>query len=459
MVSKKTFLLVLVLSLMVGYGFAQEAPPAATPELYTPEIVENPEVKLIDEEGAGKLYQVGEHFVCVLEGTPAEMGFQHGRLLAKKIHLIVKEGYTVKALYDRGYTLEYINEQSDRMEKFFPPEYIEEMKGVVAGLKAAGIEDVTYEEIRAGVTQAEIQHHKPGKAPDLSKKTVRDLSEQCSNFAAWGKWTSDGRLLHGRNLDWNISGGAQDAAVVFVWRPKGGTPFMMLGWAAAIGSVTGMSSNGLTFGEMTSISTDETFDGMPMLLMMRYVLEKAKTLDEGVEIMKTSKRTTGWNFILGDGKIPDGRALEVDAVDCTVFAPMDPKETEETGHWAMEDAVRRTNHPIGMAQIHKLVEIYGPKFGVDPSDIKAALPLLKMQNTWQRYDWLGKQIQANEGKLDIPQCLQMLANKPVGNNATLHSCVFDPKNQVAYVAIAGNNPPKTASQRAYTKIDFTEWFK
>ena len=53
----------------------------------------------------------------------------------------------------------------------------------------------------------------------------------------------------------------------------------------------------------------------------------------------------------------------------------------------------------------------------------------------------------------------MLANKPVGNNATLHSCVFDPKNQAVYVAIAGSNPPLTASQRPYTKIDLKEWFK
>jgi len=227
-----------------------------------------------------------------------------------------------------------------------------------------------------------------------------------------------------------------------------------------------MNANGITFGEMTSISTDETFDGLPLLLFMRRVLEKAKTLDEALDIMKTTPRTTGWNFILGDGKIPDGRAIEVDAVDCTVFAPMDPKETEETGHWAMEQAVRRTNHPIGMAQIKKLAEIYGPKIketypalNIDPSNIASAIPFLKLQNTWQRYDWLGKQIQANEGKLDIPQALQMLANKPVGNNGTLHSWVFDPKNQVAYVAIAGSNPPLTASRRPYTKIDLKEWFK
>lgn len=134
-------------------------------ELSTPEIVQNPEVKLLDTEGAGKLYQVGEHLVCVMEGTPEEMGFQHGRLLAKRIQHVTKEGYVVKAIWERGYTREYVNAQSARMEKHFPPEYIVEMKGVVKGLRAAGIEDITYEDVRLSATQAELLHYGPDSPP------------------------------------------------------------------------------------------------------------------------------------------------------------------------------------------------------------------------------------------------------------------------------------------------------
>ncbi|HEO70619.1 MAG TPA: hypothetical protein ENN80_05100, partial [Candidatus Hydrogenedentes bacterium] len=214
--------------------------------LRTPEIVWNPEVELLDTEGAGKLYQVGEHLVCVMEGTHEEMGYQHGRLLAKHIAHIMREGYLEKALWSRGYTREYVMAESERMEKHFPPEYIEELKGLVKGLQAAGFEDATYEtltqaekqllesnraayeEARLALTQAEILHYGPDAPPG------------CSNFACWGRWTTDGRLLHGRNLDWSILGGAQEDAVILVWRPKGGSPFMMLSWSGAIGSVTGM---------------------------------------------------------------------------------------------------------------------------------------------------------------------------------------------------------------------------
>lgn len=437
---------ILFISLIVASAGAQET-TQQPPALSTPQLILNPEVKLLDQEGAGKLYQAGEHLVCVMEGTPAEMGYQHGRLLAKRAHQIIKEGYMVKALYNRGYTREYVYAQSERMEKHFPPEYIEEMKAIVKGLEAAEITDITYEDVRTGVTQAEIMHHDPNSPPG------------CSNFAAWGKWTSDGRLLHGRNLDWDIVSGAQDAAMIMVWRPKGGIPFMMVGWAGSIGSVSGMNAKGITIGEMTSQTTEETFDGLPLFLIMRRILEKSSTLDEAVAIMQQGPRTTGWNFVIGDAKTPDARALEVDAKNCEVFAPNDSKEGQETGHASMSDCVRRTNHPCGLTMINKLVAKYGPEYGIDANNLQAAIPLLMLQNTWQRYDWLGKQVEARPGKMDVPEALQLLANGPVFNDDTLHSWVFDPKNKTAYVAVAGNNPPLTATKKPFTKIDLAQWFE
>ena len=441
-----------VTTFLFAWGVASAAEGGAVQttaptELVTPEIVKNPTVTLVAQEGAGTLYRVGDHLVCVMEGTPEEMGYQQGRLLAEKIVHMNKQGYMMKALWQRGYTREYVNAQSERMEKHFPPEYVAELQGMVKGLRAAGVQDIAYEDARLGATQAEILHYGPNTPPG------------CSNFACWGQWTTDGRLLHGRNLDWNISGDAQDDAAILVWRPKGGTPFMMVAWAGGIGSVSGMNAKGITIGEMTSTSPDATFDGLPLFLIMRRVLQEASSLDQAVAIMKAGPRTTGWNFIIGDAQIPDARALEVDAVSCEVFAPMDPKETEATGHWAMPDAVRRTNHPIGEAQLMKLAKVYGPEIGLNITDLSMAIPLLKLQNTWQRYDWLGKQIQARPKGIDVEQALQLLANGPVRNDETLHSWVFDPKNKVAYVSVAGNNPPVTATSRPYTRIDLKQWFE
>lgn len=426
---------------------AEELPPLPN----QPEIVESPEVTLVDEEGAGKLYKVGDLTVCAMEGTHAEMGYQHGRLLAKTIQRNMKEGFLFRSLIQKGYTREYINAQAARMAKHLPPEYIEEAEGVIKGLRAAGVEDITYEHILVGIAVAEIQHHPPDSPP------------ACSNFAVFGRWTPDGRLLHGRNLDYKVNDGAQEAAVTFIWRPTGGIPFLMVGWAGSLGSVSGMNARGITIGEMTNTSPDETFDGIPLFIIMRMILERTDSLEEAVAIMKEGPRTLGWNFVICDGKAPDVRALEVDAVACEVYGPNDPAENEELGHKSLPDAVRRTNHPCCEPQMIKIARGYGERNGMDLSDWEKSKPavmaLLKGQNTWQRYDWLGKQIEARPGGIDVPQALQLLANGPVLNDATLHAFVFDPANQTAYISNAGIDPVVTATKMPFTKLSLKEWFQ
>jgi predicted choloylglycine hydrolase len=430
---------------------AQAAPSGAADGWYTPKVVDAPDCSLLDEEGAGKLYQVDDWLLCVMEGTHEEMGFQHGRLLARHIRGIVHERYMAITLKGRGYDSKYLNEQSARMEKHFPEEYVREIKGVVKGLEAAGVNDVPYEALRLGICAAELQHHAPGSPPG------------CTNFAVFGQWTEDRRLLHGRNLDWNIRGRAQEDAVILVWRPEGGIPFMMVGWAGCIGSVSGMNAKGITAGEMTSTSPDETFDGLPLFLTTRRVLEKAGTLEEAVKIMKTSPPTLGWNYVIGDGKIPDAVAVEVDAKSCVVLGPGASQENETTGHLALPDAVRRTNHPCSDVQFKKVFSHMGKQRGMDLSDWEKARPGLRFMvsrgDSWRRYHWLGEQIQNLPGKIGVKAALQLLANGPVKCNATLHACVFDPKNHIAYVANAGSDPVKTASDRPFVKIDFGKWFE
>ena len=429
---------------------AEELAPAPAPLDFQPVILETDAPELLDEEGAGKLYRIGELLVCVMEGSHKDMGYQHGRLLAEKIHHITKEGYMQQALYGNGYSMEYALEQARRMEKHFPPEYIEEMQGIVEGLKAAGVDDVTYEELLIAACVAELLHHGPNDPP------------ACSNFAVFGQWTPDGRLLHARNLDWTIGKAAQEDAVTLVWRPEGGTPFMMLAYAGAIGSVSGMNAKQITIGEMTVSSPEETFDGIPLQIIMRMICEKASTLDEAVAIMEKGPRTLGWNFVIGDGKVPDVRALEVDMNTVDVFTPSDAHETAEMGHKSIPDAIRRTNHPCGKIQQQKIVEAMGPEIGIDASNWEVAQPLAKaflsQQNTFHRYVWLGEQIEARPGAVDVETALALLANGPVAAGNTLHSFLFDPANKIAYIANAGSEPPVTAWKTPYTKLDLSPWF-
>jgi hypothetical protein len=459
--------------LLTQAAFAQ--PSGSASELtFTPTIVEKPEVRLLDTEGQGKLYQVGKHLICIMEGTPEEMGFQHGRLLAARMAHGTKRALQ-KALWDKGYTREYVRAQVERMQRFIPAEYVVEMKAIVKGLQAAHVSDISYEDIRLVVTQGELLHYPPGAGPRGGKdgsarpffwgdkpRSPAASAPQCSNFACWGRWTPDGRLLHGRNLDWRITEDIQDSAVVLVWRPKQRVPYMMVTWAGGVGGVSGMNAQGITIGEMTSPSSSATYDGMPLCILMRRVLEKSSDLATAVRVIEESPRTLGWNFVIGDGKVPDARALDTDAASCDVFTAMDERENVPNFHAALPDAVRRANHPVRLQRMLMLIKAIGPGLGLkidSVAQLQAVLPLLKMQNSYQRYDWLGKQIEGRPKGIDVPQALQLLSNGPVLQQNTLHSWVFDPKNQAAYVAVAGNHPPLTASRCPYTCIQLREWFR
>ncbi|MCX8065604.1 MAG: C45 family autoproteolytic acyltransferase/hydrolase [Candidatus Hydrogenedentes bacterium] len=449
-----------------------------TSQWFTPQIIESPVINKLDSEGEGSLYQVGELKLCVLKGDYYDMGFQHGRLLASHIRHVIKEGYLKKALWDRGYTSEYVYAQSARMVKHIPKKYLEEAKGIIDGLKRAGIGDITLDELLVGSTVAEILHFPPNTPPESGQvgftpdspsvhthfeNPQGNSTPQCTNIALWGKWTEDGRILHGRNLDWSIRRDAQDDAVVFVYIPKDVKPYLLLGWAGGIGSLTGMNMAGITVGQATLPTANSTFDGRPCFVTVRMVLEQ-DTIEKAVDVVINGPEGTGWNYMICDIKTNSARAIESDPVIKNVYVESDPKESEETKHYSLPNMIRRTNHPVSKEGLVSLAKRVGPLLKPplkveNWEQFRLIIGIFTNHNTYQRYDWIGKQFQARDGKepFMIQTILELLANGPVYNGDTLHSCVFDPKNFEVYISNAGNNPPLTATRRPYTKIKLTDW--
>lgn len=478
----RNFLLLFIVSLYLIFLpyciYGEESPSQKTETWFVPKIIENPEVKELDKEGKGTLYQVGELKLCVLEGSYYDMGVQHGRMLAKNIHHVFKTGYIKKALWDRGYTPEYAYAQSARMVKHIPERFLEEAQGIIDGLKKAGITDISLEELLLGTTVAEILHFPPDSPPESGKgfspdspevhavsKTDLTSGPQCTNFAFWGKWTEDGRILHARNLDWSCQRDAQDDAVIFVYHPTDGVkPYMLMGWAGGLGSLTGMNAHQISVGQATLPNSNSTFDGRPCFITVRIMLEQ-DTLDKVVDVVLKGPEGTGWNYTIADAKTNTARCIESDPAIKNVYGPNDPKENDETKHYGLPDMIRRTNHPVSKEGLVALAKRVGPL--IKPplhietwEQFKLVLFLFTNHNTYQRYDWLGKQFQSQDGKgpITIQTAMEWLANGPVHNPETLHSCVFDPKNLIIYASIAQNNPIVTASHCPYTKLDMKQWF-
>ena len=132
----------------------------------------------------------------------------------------------------------------------------------------------------------------------------------CSGVALRGKATVGGRVLHARVLDYMRDIDLQDAAVVQVFMPTGRNAWMSLGYAGFIGTVTAMNERGLAIGEMGGRGEGH-WDGMPMSLLLRDVMERAGTVEEALAILRAAPRTCEYYYVLSD------RSGTIRAVECT----------------------------------------------------------------------------------------------------------------------------------------------
>ena len=70
----------------------------------------------------------------------------------------------------------------------------------------------------------------------------------CSGFAVFGSATIDGKMYHGRVMDYMTTIGLQDAATTFIVEAKDQIPFANVGYAGFIGSVSGMNAKAISLG-------------------------------------------------------------------------------------------------------------------------------------------------------------------------------------------------------------------
>lgn len=150
-----------------------------------------------------------------------------------------------------------------------------------------------------------------------------------------GKATEDGRLYHGRILDYLRGMGLEQNAVISVIRPDGHNAWVNIGYAGFIGSVTAMNEHGLAIGEMGGSSPGH-WDGLPMAQLVREVMEQCETIDEAVALMRETPRTCEYYYVISDGK--SNRAVGIRATP-DAFETVWPGEAHELLPHPVADAV------------------------------------------------------------------------------------------------------------------------
>jgi hypothetical protein len=286
-----SYVLVILVALFAGLGIgaAGRPTPAAAPAVRA--VVPVVQGAAATEKVTGTSTTLGEGAdqvtVLHLWGTPREMGYAHGKLIAGQ----VKDFYTkiIGAMcLGMGTTTAALDQAWAEMEPFVPKEYLEEMQGLADG---AGVDLQTVKRAHA--------------IPDVSEM-------DCTFFAAWGGFTADKHFIQLRALDYATEAHIQDNPAIVVYHPTKGPAYVNIGWCGFIGMVTGMNEKRIC---MSEIGDDfdkavQTLKGEPMPFVMRDVVSKATTLEQGVEIVRKAKRTSSFLYLIGDAKVPGARALK-----------------------------------------------------------------------------------------------------------------------------------------------------
>jgi isopenicillin-N N-acyltransferase like protein len=327
--------------------------------------------------------------VLHLEGTPEEMGEQHGALLREPVQALVRD-YLPGIL--RGAREEALA-KARLLEKSIPERLRREMAALA---KAA---EVPYDDILLGTVVVELFG-----------------LNQCSGAAASGPATADGRTVAGRNLEWPDRGVLGRYGLLVAARPEGRKPFLSVGFPAFTGVVTGMNGDGVLGAELVVMNAppldrEAALKGVPYPILLRMLLEECGSLEEAVKFVRGNPRTVAQNLLLAD---PSGGMV----LECG------PGRCEERRQ--REGLVVVTNY-------------YD----------EASAP----QEFDQRYAGLCASFAAADGgKVDadsMEKAIRGASSHPLAAAMNLQCCVFEPALLRARISVG--KPP--ASRRPMTEVD------
>jgi len=323
-----------------------------------------------------------------LEGSPSEIGFQHGYLLAPEI----QDAFHAIQLEDTHRTKrdwEFFRKVAREMLwPHIDAEYQQELQGIADGAKAHGTDLDVYDIVALNAFEEVPDYYLPwlNKREHAANPPKLVAPGNCSAFIATGSVTRDHQIVIAHN-NWTGYVAGSRWVMMFDILPERGNRILMDGFPGVITSDDdfGVNSAGVMIAE-TTITQFEGWDpsGKPEFMRSRKALQYANSIDDYVRIIKDGNNAGYANdWLIGDRKSGEIAYLELGL--------------KNTPLWRTKDGYFVSSN---FAQDAKVLAEEAPAF--DTKDLSSSPNARRVR--WEQL------MQQNKGKIDVEMAEQFLAD-------------------------------------------------
>ncbi|MBI2388543.1 MAG: hypothetical protein HYV09_02905 [Deltaproteobacteria bacterium] len=253
--------------------------------------------------------------VLTVSGTDREMGYQHGVALREAIRrgpLPAFSRYVERLLAGslgglagpvaKGMGIALSETIGRAIAAKLPRSTLEALEGLADGAcipRRELMRAVTMPETYLFVASQWIARRGLPGAPRLAVPLYG-----CTSAIAWGDGAEHGRMLHGRNFDYQgVGTWDREQAVVF-HRPEDGQRYVSISAAGILfGGITAMNEAGLTLVVHQHLySTDFALGGLPVGIVGDRVMRHARSLDDARRILDDHVPNGSWTYVITSAK-------------------------------------------------------------------------------------------------------------------------------------------------------------
>jgi len=264
----------------------------------------------------GYRFEKGGWTYVHLEGTPAEIGFQHGQLLSVEIADMVGV-IKLESTHETKRDWEFFRNAARKMLwPHIDPEYQQELEGIAKGVQSKGVNLDVWDIVALNGGIELPQYYVPwlNKNQHAANAPLILPDGHCSAFIATGSYTKGGKIVIAHN-NWSSYADGARWTVMFDIQPVHGHRILMDGVPGVITSQDdfGVNDAGLMITE-TTITQFEGWDpnGTPEFVRSRKALQYAESIDEYVSLIKQGNNGGYANdWLVGDRKTGEVAYLEL----------------------------------------------------------------------------------------------------------------------------------------------------